>query len=157
MSEFKEKMASLIKSYAPVQYSLKGKVSSVNEDEGTASVKFKETPLIKKAHLAAEGADCILVPKVGSKVIVIFVDNKYEQAYISSISKIDKILLIIDSTKFKITVSDSDIEFETAEGSFKLLEYCGQINKILQAINTWGQTVTPPLTLLPPLLPPTFP
>lgn len=159
MSDLSSEMSKFMKTVHPHPLtSLEGTVMSINEILGVASVKLSTKIVLKKVNLSASGTDVLLIPALNSKVVVNFVDNDHEKAYIIKYSNVDKIIAKAGkATTHKLTLSDEGVIVENQLGSLNLLEYCGQINKILQFINTWGKTCTPPLTLPPNLQPPIFP
>ncbi len=161
MGSLTENFKKMMDSSSPSRYIQTGIVVSSDETTGMCTVKFSKSdfPVNKKVMLGADnGSEILLLPMEGSKVVVGFDDNNLSRARVIAYSKIKKIIIKTSPLgNLTLDISDNDIKIKTLLGEYALIEWCSNINKILNLINVWGKTVTPPLILPPNLQPPIFP
>ena len=162
-NELSKLMAEICPLYPPTM----GKVVKVNENVGVCSVSFADgRPVNDKVSLQSIlNPDFMVIPDSGSEVIVAFIDNSQERAFLAKVAKVKKIKWVTSpGKKTTIEISDTGFIIETGKGKIKLSEdgtiigegsesmvkgqslqeWAGKVDAALQAIITWGGTGVAP-------------
>lgn len=126
-------------------------VTSVDASARTCDARTLSGIPVTGVRLMAEVDDGVLIlPAVDSVIIVMY--TKSITPFVCQFSKIDKVLVITgDST---VEIKDGLVKFN--DGSYdgfvkvgKLVERLNDLENKINAIITWGATVTPPLSTSP--------
>lgn len=133
---------------------LVGTVDSVDASKRSCvitSVSSKGRVTIEDVQLMADIDDgFLLVPKIDSTVIVCY--STYNKPFVALFSELERVLLVVGDSTLEVTGSEIKFNGGLLGGLVKVSDLVSRLNDIenkVNAIITWGATVTPPLATGP--------
>lgn len=129
--QVRESLERIIKDLLPIPAALQGTVLSVESDKATCKVQLINSELeLEGVRLRSinDGSNkgLVLLPKTGSKVLIGFVNNNIEEAFVSRFSEASELLIDVDRVKF------NNGEFG---GLVKIQELIDRLNNIEKDLN----------------------
>ena len=97
-----------------------------------------------RAALESSDAGLILIPKVGSTVLITAINNNWNSAFMSLPSELDKILVKVENSTAEISAEEIKFNGGSLGGLVKVKELQAQLNKtnavvqaLMQTLITW--------------------
>lgn len=129
-----------------------GKVTKVNESEMLIDVSVNNAPDLLDVRLkpVIDGSNVgvNVLPKIDSHVLVGFIDNKKESAFVVKYGEVEKVLISIDQTKAELSKEGIRIERNSVNLKNVLTDFMSAVKGIktktqlgLQPIDTVSETL----------------
>ncbi len=144
----KELLVHIIKEQIPVQV-MSGKVVSVDEAQAVCDVEIDRDLTLYDVRIraVADGQDkgLIIVPAVGSYVLVGLINNDFRSAFVVLYSEVEKVIASIDQSGFEMTAEGFKVERNGENLARILSDMIDELNKIVvvqgNTINVAAMTV----------------
>jgi len=142
-SEFINSIRRIMESIPTDSRNIRGKVIAVNEEERTCEVEpLSGDASLPDARLTASIdteliGGIVFIPKVGSSVIVSFLDTSDTEAYVSSFGEVEKVIIKFSETAF-VEISEehfhykndqTEVNFTSEQQIFKVGEMSFEIKQ----------------------------
>ncbi|RKR83187.1 hypothetical protein BDD43_3389 [Mucilaginibacter gracilis] len=85
-----------------------GTVTEVDTDSYTCTVERVDRPELFNVRLNAtefNGNRMVTIPAIDSVVLVCMIENDEAEAYLMACSEVEKVLIVVDTTKFELNTS----------------------------------------------------